>query len=379
MAMSLERLGQRTGARELFLEVSQDEFIGYYSIAAVQRLRELLSPKSLASLHYDDSFVLRENWLTYLNRKKGFPGSLQIGGQSKVKTFNEWKKPPFMRESPGRTGGNVSTYSGVDEIEFRSHIKKAKDLSLVGLTNLAKWELYSLEERTKNREYLRTLMFEYYRNNLFHRSAYIGTQYFANARGHLGLHLGAVLWQFVYPRAFEKEVLKNGRDFGVPPEFVWSIMKAETNFRPDAISPVGAKGLMQVMTHTGRKVASLMGKNIKDPDLFRPSVGVEIGTRYLKRVLKKFQDKIPLAAAAYNGGPHRVHKWLHQFGQLEMDEFIEHIPFGQTRRYVKKVVRYYTLYNLLYNKNGHVSSWLADNVNVYPEGTPPTRETWETL
>jgi soluble lytic murein transglycosylase len=195
----------------------------------------------------------------------------------------------------------------------------------------------------------------------------------------LGLHLGASLWQFVYPRAYENDVLKSGKEFGVPPEFVWSIMKAETNFRPDALSPVGARGLMQVMTHTGRKVASMIGKTIEGPDLFEPSVGVEIGTRYLQRNLKKFKGKIPLAAAAYNGGPHRVHLWLQQFGQLDMDEFIEHIPFVETRNYVKKVTQYYTLYNLLYNKNANASSWLAESVNVPLEGTPPTRETWEEI
>ena len=62
-----------------------------------------------------------------------------------------------------------------------------------------------------------------------------------------------------------------------------------------------------------------------------------------------------------------------------MDEFIEHIPFLETRNYVKKVTRYYTLYNLIYNDNADATSWLAENVNVYPEGTPPTRETWEVL
>ncbi|MCJ8276231.1 MAG: lytic transglycosylase domain-containing protein, partial [Bdellovibrionales bacterium] len=212
-----------------------------------------------------------------------------------------------------------------------------------------------------------------------HRSAYIGTRHFAGVRTHLGLHLGASIWQFVYPRAYEDYVLAHSQKFAVPAEFIWSIMKAETNYRPDAISPVGAKGLMQVMTHTGRKVASLMGTEIQGEDLLKPHVSVKIGSRYLKRVLKKFKGKVPLAAAAYNGGPHRVHKWLSQFGHLEMDEFIEHIPFLETRNYVKKVVRYYTVYNLLYNKDADASSWLADLVDVHLEGSPPTRETWEVL
>lgn len=382
MAMSMQKLGNKKVAQELFLEVSHDEYIGYYSIAAVQRLRELIGHRALASIEHNQSLTLHENWLPHFSSDKISEDNIGFAQTIIEKTndsyFAEWEKLPYMREYLDMSKP-TQIYATVSEPEFREHIERAKDLALMGMSELAKWELYSIEGRTKDKDYLKTLMFEYYRNNVYHRAAYIGTRHFAGDRTHLGLHLGASLWQFVYPRAFETNVLKSGKDFGVPPEFVWSIMKAETNFRPDALSPVGARGLMQVMTHTGRKVASMIGKSIEGPDLFEPAVGVEIGTRYLKRNLKKFKGKIPLAAAAYNGGPHRVHKWLHQFGQLEMDEFIEHIPFVETRNYVKKVTRYYTLYNLLYNKNAGASSWLAENVDVYPEGTPPTRETWEVL
>lgn len=382
MAMSMVKVGNKKVAQDLFLDISHDDYIGYYSIAAVQRLRELIGQSALARIEHNRSLSLHENWLPHLSKEEVSSDAIDFSQTMTSKTnenfFAEWDKLPYMREYLEMSHSN-QIYATVTEPEFRRHIDRAKDLALVGLRTLAKWELYSIEGRTKNEEYLKTLMFEYYRNRVYHRAAYIGTRHFAGIRTHLGLHLGASLWQFVYPRAFEKDVLSSGKRFGVSPEFVWSIMKAETNFRPDSMSPVGARGLMQVMAHTGRKVASLIGKEIKGTDLLQPRLSVEIGTRYLKRVLTKFQGKIPLAAAAYNGGPHRVHKWLHQFGQLDMDEFIEHIPFVETRNYVKKVTRYYTLYNLLYNKNAEASQWLAENVNVYLEGSPPTRETWEVL
>ncbi len=383
MAMSLKRLGNREAAKDIFLELSQDEYIDYYSIASVQRLKGMIGSRALASVQHNDAITLHENWLPHFTDGQVSPGHLEQAEVSTVEKTNdvfhaEWEKLPYMREYVN-LGKPTEIYATVSEPEFRRHIARAKDLALMGMKELAKWELYSIEGRTRNEDYLKTLMFEYFRNDIYHRSAYIGTRHFAGDRTHLGLHIGAALWQYVYPRAFESEVLANARKYNVPAEFIWSIMKAETNFRPDAMSPVGARGLMQVMTHTGRKVAAMIGKKIEGPDLFEPPVSVEIGARYLQRNLKKFKGKIPLAAAAYNGGPHRVHKWLYQFGRLDMDEFIEHIPFSETRKYVKKVTRYYTLYNLLYNKDANASSWLAENVNVYLEGTPPTKETWEVL
>ena len=381
MAMSMQKLGNVEAAKELFLEVSQDDYFGYYSIASVQRLRRLIGARGMASVKHNEASTLHENWLPLFAKEEIREEDLGLAQTSARTTdsYNtEWEKLPYMREYLDM-GKPTQIYAQLSAPEFRRHIERAEDLAMIGMQELSKWELYSIEGRTNDRDYLKTLMYAYYRNEIFHRSAYIGTRHFADDRKHLGLPSGKALWRYVYPRAFEIDVLASGRRFDVPPEFVWSIMKAETNFRPDAMSPVGARGLMQVMTHTGRKVASMIGKTVTGPDLLRPSVSVEVGTRYLMRNLKKFDGKIPLAAAAYNGGPHRVHSWLHQFGQLSMDEFIEHIPFLETRNYVKKVTRYYTLYNLIYNDNAEASAWLAESVDVYPEGTPPTRETWEVL
>lgn len=382
MAMSLKKSGKLEEAKKLFLEISHDQYIGYYSIAAVHRLREIIGTRGLASLDLKSSFNLHENWLPHL-RNPEINLVVDLENQTTVAKLNEayyteWEDLPFMQEYLNMDKP-TQIYTAMTEPQFREHVERARELSMVGLSELAKWELYSVEGRTKDEGYLKTLMFEYHRNQIFHRSTYIGTTRFGKARSHLGLQLGASLWHFVYPRAFETDVVKMSQKIHVPAEFIWSIMKAETNFRPDALSPVGARGLMQVMAHTGRKVASLAGQELEPEELFTPHVGIEIGTRYLQRVLSKFDNKIPLAAAAYNGGPHRVHLWLQQFGDLDMDEFIEHIPFLETRNYVKKVTQYYTLYNLLYNKNADASVWLSEAVRVYPEGPAPTRETWEEL
>ena len=157
-------------------------------------------------------------------------------------------------------------------------------------------------------------------------------------------------------------------------------MRAETFFKAQAISPVGARGLMQLMPYTARKVASLIeGWSFRERQLMDPKVNIHLGGRYLKRLLIKFGGNIPLAAAAYNAGPHRVENWLYQFGKLDMDEFIEHIPFIETRNYVKKVVNNLNAYKRLYSMEKKSLAWLTKPVGIKAKKKPATRETWEPL
>ena len=98
----------------------------------------------------------------------------------------------------------------------------------------------------------------------------------------------------------------------------------------------------------------------------------------MKRLLTKFDNSIPLAAAAYNAGPHRVENWLANFGDLQVDEFIEHIPFVETRNYVKKVSRNFLVYSKLYGNKKELEPWLTKSIHVQIT-RPSSRETWEAL
>ncbi|MEQ1878420.1 MAG: lytic transglycosylase domain-containing protein, partial [Bdellovibrionia bacterium] len=175
------------------------------------------------------------------------------------------------------------------------------------------------------------------------------------------------------------------KSFEVPEEFVWGIMRAESHYKFDVKSPVGALGLMQIMPYTGKRVATILEMpNFLPEQLLIPETNIKLGSRYLQRLLKLFEQKIPLAAAAYNAGPHRVRAWLKAFGKLEMDEFVEHIPFLETRNYVKRVVHNYQVYRLLYAKNGDTKTvgetlpWLAQPVGLSVEGKVESSEDWTT-
>jgi soluble lytic murein transglycosylase len=117
----------------------------------------------------------------------------------------------------------------------------------------------------------------------------------------------------------------------------------------------------------------------EDLNLLDPSINIRLGAQYLGRLGQKFKGSLPLVAAAYNAGPHRVETWLVNFGQLDMDEFVEHIPFMETRNYVKKVIRHHAMYRRLYAKDQKSVEMLAKALGVPIPTRAATRESWDSM
>jgi soluble lytic murein transglycosylase len=135
--------------------------------------------------------------------------------------------------------------------------------------------------------------------------------------------------------------------FDLRPSWLWGVMRVESDFDPLAISWVGARGLMQLMPHTARRVAhALEQKEFDLSQLADREKNLHFGGWYLGQLIVKFQQQLPLALAGYNGGPHNVSTWLELKENLPVDEFVEEIPFSQTRRYVKKVLAWALRYGL---------------------------------
>ncbi|MFO7735929.1 MAG: lytic transglycosylase domain-containing protein, partial [bacterium] len=153
-------------------------------------------------------------------------------------------------------------------------------------------------------------------------------------------------WSFLYPTPYWETVKKLSIQFDISPALMYSIMRAETFFRKELVSPVGALGLMQVMPYTFEKISVRSGIKIENP--LDPYDSMRAAAWYLNKLIMRFNGNIMLAAAAYNAGPHRVSKWLKNFQNVDAVLFSELIPFGETRRYVKKVLRYYEIYSYLY-------------------------------
>ncbi|MBS2027317.1 MAG: transglycosylase SLT domain-containing protein [Deltaproteobacteria bacterium] len=153
----------------------------------------------------------------------------------------------------------------------------------------------------------------------------------------------------LYPRAYPELVEPAAQSFGLDPAFAWAIMRRESAFDPRVESGARAIGLMQMLAPTAQKIAGLLGE--KDlpsgPDLHRPDTEVPLGVWYLAELAGRF-GHAGLAAAAYNAGPQSVNGWMEKNGNLPFDEFVEAIPFRETRLYVKNVVGDYLAYRALY-------------------------------
>ena len=115
-------------------------------------------------------------------------------------------------------------------------------------------------------------------------------------------------------------------------------------------------GLLQVMPMTGHRVAALMGDpNFRVETLLEPEVNIRLGAFYLGQLQDRFgPGQYPLAVGAYNAGPHAMGRWLKEKVDMSFDEFVEEIPFKETRNYVKKVVKYYAIYAELYSQGAVV-------------------------
>ena len=136
---------------------------------------------------------------------------------------------------------------------------------------------------------------------------------------------------------------------GIDPYFALAIMREESLFDPRALSRSKAMGLMQLMPFTAKEEAR--GQKIRlgtREAVFDPRINTRLGTGYLGRLAKRFQDKLILTAGSYNAGPSNMKRWLKRWKGLSVDEFVETIPFLETRNYVKRVYRSFRIYKRIY-------------------------------
>lgn len=155
-------------------------------------------------------------------------------------------------------------------------------------------------------------------------------------------------WEDLFPRPYWSDVKRYSGENSVDPFLVASLIRQESEFNPNAISRAQAIGLMQLLPRVGKKLAKDV--HIKHYDtsmLLNPETNVQLGTRYLHGLLTKYDGQVEYALAAYNAGSERVDDW--RKGKFrDVYEFVESIPFTETRGYVQAIVRNQELYQQLY-------------------------------
>ncbi|HET6655354.1 MAG TPA: transglycosylase SLT domain-containing protein [Gammaproteobacteria bacterium] len=149
-----------------------------------------------------------------------------------------------------------------------------------------------------------------------------------------------------YPTAYEDAVETRAAKLGLDPAWVYGLMRSESLFAANAVSYAGALGLMQLMPATGRMMANRLGITLDgDRMLLDPVLNIKLGSAYLDHVGGQFGGNACLATAAYNAGPGNVNDWLPVARPIEADVWVEAIPFGQTRNYVRRVMAHTVVFD----------------------------------
>ncbi|HHF7348554.1 TPA: transglycosylase SLT domain-containing protein [Legionella feeleii] len=162
-----------------------------------------------------------------------------------------------------------------------------------------------------------------------------------------------------FPLAYQPTISQYAKNYQIPSEFIYAIIRQESGFRRDVISPAGARGLMQVMPATAKVVAKREKIAYGDKDqLFLFQKNINIGVAYLKQLANRFNRHPVLIAAAYNAGPSRVNYWLRNHPPKQIDIWIETLPWHETRNYLKNVIAFYAVYQYRMRQRPDLSAFM---------------------
>jgi soluble lytic murein transglycosylase-like protein/tetratricopeptide (TPR) repeat protein len=169
------------------------------------------------------------------------------------------------------------------------------------------------------------------------------------------------LRNLLYPRHYWPAVKAQASRQGVDPFLILAIIHQESKFQPDAKSPAAARGLMQIMPATGKRLATQLGLPPPDPaDLYDPGLSIELGTYYVRSLLRNFGDSAERAVAAYNGGSDNVRRWSDLASRENPAVFVSNIGFRETKLYVLRVMGNYYAYRSLYGETSASSAALSN-------------------
>ena len=378
MAHAYQAQGDEEKAQNFLKEVIEGEKLGYYAFLASISLSEINKIKK-GKVHKYLFEKLNIPWFSDFKNKEGKLKSIKTRIQNYVlssqNSYDTRLNLSFKKQE--------ELLNVFKENQFKLIKKRFLILMRSGFHQKACWELYELEIKSKSKDQKRALVALYHHLNDSHRASKIMTLSFEEERekDFESHHEDPYsLWSSTYPQPHKKLVEGSADLFQVPENLVYSIMRAESFYSVTAMSRAGARGLLQLMPFTANRIAFLLGqtKGVSPQQLFEPYVNIQLGVRYLMRLIQSFQGSKVLSLAAYNAGPHRVEWWVSRFGHLRQDEFIEHILFLETRNYVKKVIKFNWIYDLLYTDHVNITE-IQDPFHFKLSRSPSLIEKWDSL
>ena len=244
------------------------------------------------------------------------------------------ESPSPLPNSPYETSASPPAMSPITE----SHYIKSLELRQLGLLGFAQQELDIVRENTPHDPAVVSFFLSEYPQVEGHHRALRFAQSLSRTSG--------TLWHYLYPQAYWSTVSGQAQEKRLDPYLVLSIMRQESVFDPDVVSPAQAHGLMQLLPSTASRVSGITPETTLP--LSDPTFNIQTGAAYLRQLLDRYSENFVLAIAAYNSGENAVDRWLRRYPGLAPDEFVEHISYRETRNYVRQVMKNYRTYLRMY-------------------------------
>ena len=241
-------------------------------------------------------------------------------------------------------------YIKIPQFHYKpQHSSRVSSLVLIKLFQLAADEL--LYRRKKSSELLFQAATLFNHSGNFSSSTYYLRTLFPDYVNRPIDSLPIQVWQMFYPIKYENIFFREAKKYDLDPYLLIALARQESALNPQAVSPAKAYGIMQLLFSTAKIVAGQLNLQQPSPEtLYHPDLNIRLGTKYLTDRLTQFKGDVDAALASYNAGPHRIILWQSEGNYLEPAEFVENIPFTETRNYVKIIHRNYWVYKKLYGQ-----------------------------
>lgn len=275
-----------------------------------------------------DSTAARERWERLA---AGDPGAYYTGLAARRLGLPSWA-PPSAPDS-------FVAIPGTD-----SAMARAELLARLGFAAESRWEYDRLVRQSDtSSERLLALANAFRRDGLAAQAIQLARRALAQ-----GAPADARTYRLLYPVVLEQALLAEAREHGLDAGLVAALIRQESMFNPAATSPVGARGLMQVMPDLGSRLAQSLAYPVWDPVLlYQPDVSLQLGAYHLQELAGRYGQPVHVLAA-YNAGASRVERWSQRVGVDDPEVFTERIPFAETRGYVRAIQRNQDIYRSLY-------------------------------
>jgi len=238
-----------------------------------------------------------------------------------------------------------------EDSEAQLSVYEAELLQVIGFYQESVLEIVQVLNRESGNAYLMYLLTEvFYQNSEYYRSigwAQILLSHFLS--NNMIEQMPFKIWEYAFPVHYSSIINVLATDYDLDPFLVWSTIREESHFNRYAESRAGARGLMQIILSTGEWIAQKVDYQDFDYDLlFEPGVNIHFGCWYLNYLQEKFNKRDYLMISGYNAGPGITDQWIESIDMNDIDSFIENIPYQETTEHIKKVMRTYIIYQIIY-------------------------------